>query len=72
MLGVSGLGRQPAQTQRALESGAVGSYAIANDGTRIYFETFSPGGDWAASRDSQPNARPPVLLVMGLGANGRL
>jgi 3-oxoadipate enol-lactonase len=40
----------------------VGSYASAEDGTRIYFESFSPEGD----------SRWPVLLVMGLGANGRL
>lgn len=39
------------------------SYATAADGTRIYFETFSP-------RES--NGGPPCLLVMGLGANGRL
>ena len=39
------------------------TYATAGDGTRIYFETFSP---------REPNEAPPVLLVMGLGANGRL
>jgi 3-oxoadipate enol-lactonase len=44
-------------------NGAAGSYATAPDGTPIYFELFSPGAD---------SAGPPVLLVMGLGANGRL
>src|SRR5918999_3441714 len=38
-------------------------YAVAEDGARIYFERFSP-------RES--NGAPPVLMVMGLGANGRL
>jgi 3-oxoadipate enol-lactonase len=42
----------------------IGSYAAADDGTRIYFERFSPPGGC--------NGAPPVLLVMGLGANGRL
>ena len=44
-------------------NGPVGSYATAHDGTPIYFELFSPEAD---------SAGPPVLLVMGLGANGRL
>jgi non-heme chloroperoxidase len=39
-------------------------YAVAADGTRIFFEHFSPRGG--------SNGAPPVLLVMGLGANGRL
>src|SRR3954451_18490708 len=39
-------------------------FAVAGDGTRIYFEQFSPPGG--------SNGAPPVLLVMGLGANGRL
>jgi 3-oxoadipate enol-lactonase len=39
-------------------------YAVADDGTRIFFEQFSPGAG--------SNGAPPVLLVMGLGANGRL
>jgi 3-oxoadipate enol-lactonase len=49
-----------------------GSHAIADDGTRIYFEFFSPQGDSARCRDSQSKGAAPVLLVMGLGANGRL
>jgi 3-oxoadipate enol-lactonase len=44
-------------------NGAAGSYVTANDGTPIYFELFRSEGD---------SAGPPVLLVMGLGANGRL
>ena len=40
-----------------------GSYATAEDGTRIYYESFSAQGTPRAT---------PVLLVMGLGANGRL
>ena len=44
-------------------NGAVCSHAIADDGTRIYFEVFSP---------SQSKRASPVLLLMGLGANGRL
>ena len=43
-----------------------GSYAAADDGTRIYFETFSPEGGSAGRRAL------PILLVMGLAANGRL
>jgi 3-oxoadipate enol-lactonase len=40
------------------------SHVLADDGTRIYFERFSPeGGSERAA---------PCLLVMGLGANGRL
>jgi 3-oxoadipate enol-lactonase len=53
-------------------NGAVGSYATADDGTRIYFERFSPQGDGARYRDSRSNGAAPCLLVMGLGANGRL
>jgi 3-oxoadipate enol-lactonase len=48
------------------------SHAIADDGTRIYFECFSPQGDSARCRDSQSKGAPPLLLVMGLGTNGRL
>jgi 3-oxoadipate enol-lactonase len=44
------------------------SHAVAEDGTRIYFETFSPEG----GPGRRSNAAPPLLLVMGLGANGRL
>jgi 3-oxoadipate enol-lactonase len=39
-------------------------FAIADDGTPIFFERFSPRAG--------SNGEPPVLLVMGLGANGRL
>src|SRR5215218_8443659 len=39
------------------------SYARADDGARIYYVVFSPPGDSAGR---------PVLLVMGLGATGRL
>src|SRR3954447_20660358 len=39
-------------------------FAVADDGTPIFFERFSP--------TTGPNGAPPVLLVMGLGANGRL
>jgi 3-oxoadipate enol-lactonase len=53
-------------------NGAVGSYAIADDGTRIYFERFSSGEGSARRGGRQPRDAPPVLLVMGLGANGRL
>jgi 3-oxoadipate enol-lactonase len=61
-----------AQGGRDERNGAVGSYAIAADGTRIYFELFSPQGDSARSRDGQSTGAPPVLLLMGLGANRRL
>ena len=43
----------------------MGSYAVVDDATRIYFERFSPG-----ERSARRAA--PALLVMGLGANGRL
>ena len=63
---------QPVQGGPDERNGAVGSYAIAEDGTRIYFELFSPQGDSARCRGSQSKGAAPVLLVMGLGANGRL
>ena len=74
--GVTGV-RQAAAKHRARVgpergNGAVGSYATADDGTRIYFETFSPEGDSARRRRSESKDAAPVLLVMGLGANGRL
>ena len=53
-------------------NGAVGSYGVADDGTQIYFERFSPGEGSAGRRGRQPRDAPPALLVMGLGANGRL
>jgi len=61
-----------ARAERARSNGAVGSYATADDGTRIYFETFSPGGRSGQPRLRGDEAAPPVLSVMGLGANGRL
>jgi pimeloyl-ACP methyl ester carboxylesterase len=48
------------------------SYAVAEDGTRIYFETFSPRGRFGRDAGRESENRPPVLSVMGLGANGRL
>jgi 3-oxoadipate enol-lactonase len=57
---------------RAERNGAVGSHASADDGTRIYYETFSPQGDLAGCGDSQSKGASPVLLLMGVGANGRL
>jgi 3-oxoadipate enol-lactonase len=63
---------QPAQGRPDERNGAVGSYAIAEDGTRIYFELFSPQGDSARRRDSESEGAAHVLLLMGLGANGRL
>ena len=62
---------QPVQGGPDERNGAVGSYSIAEDGTRIYFELFSPQGDSARCRGSQSKGAAPVLLVMGLGANGR-
>src|SRR3712207_3597600 len=51
---------------------ASASYATADDGTRIYFEVFAPTGD--SGRRQRPQSRDlrPFLMVMGLGANGRL
>src|SRR5918992_3016177 len=57
---------------RAEGNGAVGSYASADDGTRIYYETFSPQGDSGRRGQAQSNRVTPALLVQGLGANGRL
>ena len=53
-------------------SGAVGLYAKARDGMPIYFEFFSPEEDSARRSGPKPEGALPVLLVMGLGANGRL
>jgi len=53
-------------------NGTAGSYATARDGTPIYFELFSPEADSAWRRRPKPGGATPVLLVMGLGANGRL
>src|SRR3954451_2191012 len=52
--------------------GAAGSCAIANDGTRIYFERFSLDEGSARRGGRHSKDAPPVLLVRGLGANGRL
>ena len=62
------------QAPRGLEplKAADASYAIADDGTRIYYEVFAPTGDSAGHGWPQSEAGLPVLLVMGLGANGRL
>jgi 3-oxoadipate enol-lactonase len=64
--------REGARAKRARSNGAVGSYAIADDGTRIYFETFSPRVRSGQPRRREREDAPPVLSVMGLGANGRL
>src|SRR2546423_12925836 len=48
------------------------SYATADDGTRIYFERFSPDEGSARRGGRHSKDAPPALLVMGLGANGRL
>ncbi|HEX2231785.1 MAG TPA: alpha/beta hydrolase [Thermoleophilaceae bacterium] len=52
--------------------GGAGSHATAEDGTRIYFETFSARGRLGWDSRREPGDPPPVLSVMGLGANGRL
>jgi 3-oxoadipate enol-lactonase len=53
-------------------SGAVGAYASADDGTRIYFESFSPEGASARPPGRRSKGAQPSLLVQGFGANGRL
>jgi pimeloyl-ACP methyl ester carboxylesterase len=50
----------------------VGSYTNADDGTRIYFERFSPDAGAARRRGRYSKNAPPALLVMGLAGNGRL
>lgn len=64
----------PRRARVAADGGnaAVGSYAIADDGTRIYFERFSPDKGSALRGGRSAANGPPALLVMGLGANGRL
>jgi 3-oxoadipate enol-lactonase len=47
-------------------------YARAADGLRIYFERFPPGEGSEQGPDARRPGTPPVLLVMGLGANGRV
>jgi len=42
------------------------------DGTRIYYELFLPEGDSGRSGTGPATSAPAVLLLMGLGANGRL
>jgi 3-oxoadipate enol-lactonase len=51
---------------------AIRTHAVAGDGARIYFEAFTPPG--SPRRGSRPRSTDlrAVLLVMGLGANGRL
>src|SRR5437016_5964076 len=49
----------------------VESFAIADDGVRVYFEVFSPAGDSRRRRRLPSERARPVLLLMGLGANGR-
>src|SRR5918992_130454 len=71
-VGPGGVEPHHAHGGRAERNGAVGSYAITEDGTRIYYETFSPRGDSAGCGDSQSKRTSPVLALMGLGANGRL
>jgi pimeloyl-ACP methyl ester carboxylesterase len=61
-----------ARAERARSNGGVRSYATAKDGTRIYFETFSRRGRFGQGPRREPEDVPPVLSVMGLGANGRL
>jgi pimeloyl-ACP methyl ester carboxylesterase len=46
------------------------AHATAGDGTRVYFETFTPTSDVA--RQPAAERTHPVLLVMGLGVSGRL
>jgi 3-oxoadipate enol-lactonase len=48
------------------------SYATADGGARIYFEVFNPRGDSGRRRRPPSQDVRPVLMVMGLGANGRL
>jgi 3-oxoadipate enol-lactonase len=54
------------------ENGGVGSYVKADDGTRIYLECFSPGAGSARRLVRYSKDVPPVLLLMGFAANGRL
>jgi 3-oxoadipate enol-lactonase len=49
---------------------ALRGHAAADDGTRIYYEAFSPSRDWAGP--PQTDQRQVVLLIMGLGTTGRL
>ena len=51
---------------------ALPSYAVADDGTRLYYELFVPAGVPRRRRRPQLQEARPVLMVMGLGANGRL
>jgi len=57
----------PRQLATRLEPSTT-AHVTVEDGTRIYFETFS-GERKSGSRSAD---RVPVLLLMGLGANGRL
>lgn len=51
---------------------ALASYAVADDGTRLYYELFLPDGVPRRRRRPQSQEARPVLMVMGLGASGRL
>jgi 3-oxoadipate enol-lactonase len=66
------LGRNQAACGLEPLKAADASYATADDGSRIYYEVFAPTGDAAGHGRPPSEARLPVLLVMGLGANGRL
>jgi 3-oxoadipate enol-lactonase len=57
---------EPQYRARIAPSGGGGSHVKVDDGTRIYFERFSP--DAGAARRNAP----PALLLMGFAANGRL
>lgn len=53
-------------------NGLVASHARSDDGTCIYFERVAATPDSAGPRERKRAGKSPVLLVMGLGANGRL
>jgi 3-oxoadipate enol-lactonase len=74
--GISSTGVSPELSDTEVEPFAlerpvadVRDHAIAGDGTRIYFETFLPPGVSPNRPSSDLRA---ALLIMGLGANGRL
>jgi 3-oxoadipate enol-lactonase len=69
-LDLTGAPRQSHQAKPL--TAAASSYAIADDGARIYYEVFAPTGDSGRRRAPQSEDPRPILMVMGLGANGRL